>query len=86
MACYWGQTPARVTRYQLLAWAALVAMLGFASTGCADRAGTRGVRVDHAVGVIYIDRSIPSHFSICDGPDGSCLPVSAIRELSRRLR
>lgn len=86
MACAWGHSPTRLTRAQLLAWAALVAVLGFAATGCAERSGASGVRVDHTVGVIYIERRIPAHFSICDGPDGSCLPVSAIRELSRRLR
>lgn len=85
MACYWGHSPVRLTRAQLLAWALIVAVLGFAATGCRHTAEP-GVSVDHRVGVIYINTSIPSHFQICDGPDGACLPVASIRELSRRLR
>lgn len=85
MACYWGQSPTQVTRAQLLAWAALVAVLGFAASGC-RHAAEPGVTVDHRVGVIYISASIPNHFQICDGPHGACLPVSAVRDLSRRVR
>jgi hypothetical protein len=89
VACYWGQptviTPGRYLAFVALVIAVASAIIGFAAAN-APRPGSPGVRVDHVVGVIYIERSIPAHFSICDGPDGACLPVGAVRALSRNLR
>lgn len=83
MGIYLGSEPSRVTlRQALLVHLVLALVLWGVATaqGQPVRASLQGLYVDVGAKRIVVLPSVTSDWRVCDGGDGACVPVGALRE------